>query len=56
MLKLQTGLKNKKVFEWIMNNIRDKIPKLYYHRGKSLSEKKYQTSQKRKSGESVVYH
>ena len=23
-----------------MNKIRDKIPKLYYHRGKSLSEKK----------------
>ena len=57
MLKLQTGLKNKKVFEWIMNKIRDKTPKLYYHRGKSLSEKKkYQTSQKRKSEESMVYH
>ena len=28
MLKFYTGLQNKKVFEWIMNKIKDKIPKL----------------------------
>ena len=51
MLKFYTGLQNKKVFEWIMNKIKDKIPKLQYYQGeKSFIEKNYQTSQKKKSG------
>ena len=51
MLKFYTGLQNKKVFEWIMNKIKDKIPKLLYCQGqKSFIEKNYQTSQKKKSG------
>ena len=33
MLKLYTGLQNKKVFEWIINKIKDKIPKLQYYQG-----------------------
>ena len=47
MLKFYTRLQNKKVFEWIMNKIKNKIPKLqYYQREKSFSEINYQTSQK----------
>ena len=50
-LKFYTGLQNKKVFEWIMNKIKDKIAKLQYYQGKkSFIEKKYQISQKKKSG------
>ena len=33
-LKFYTGLQNKKVFEWIMNKIKDKIAKLQYYQGK----------------------
>ena len=33
MLKLYTRLQNKKVFEWIINKIKDKIPKLQYYQG-----------------------
>ena len=51
MLKFYAGMQNKKVFEWIMNKIKDKIPKLQYHQGKkSFIEKNYQISQKGKSG------
>ena len=51
MLKFYTGLQNKKVFEWIMRKIRDKVSKLQYYQGeKSLIEKYYQTSQKKKFG------
>ena len=51
MLKFYTGLQNKKVFEWIMNKIKDKIPKLQYYLGeKSFIEKNYHTSQNKKSG------
>ena len=51
MLKFYTGLHNKKVLEWIMNKIKDKIVKLQYYQGKkSLIEKNYQTSEKKKSG------
>ena len=50
-LKFYTGLQNKKVFEWIMNKIKDKIAKLQYYQGKkSFIEKNDQTSQKKKSG------
>ena len=50
-LKFYTGLQNKKVFEWIMNKIKDKIAKLQYYQGKkSFIEKNYQTSEKKKSG------
>ena len=50
-LKFYTGLQNKKVFEWIMNKIKDKIAKLQYYQGKkSFIEKNYQTSQKKNSG------
>ena len=50
-LKFYTGLQNKKVFEWIMNKIKDKIAKLQYYQGKqSFTEKNYQTSQTKKSG------
>ena len=48
MLKFYTGLRNKKVFEWIMNKIKDKIAIL--SRKKSFIEKNYRTSQKKKSG------
>ena len=45
MLKFYTGLQHKKVFEWIMNKINYKIPKLQYYQGeKSSIEKNYQTS------------
>ena len=51
MLKLYTGLQNKKTFEWIINKIKDKIAKLQYYQGKRLfTEKNDQTSQKKKSG------
>ena len=51
MLKFYAGLQNKKVFEWIMNKIKDKISKLQYYQGEKLFiEKNYQTSQKKKSG------
>ena len=51
MLKFYTGLQNKEAFEWMINKIRDKIPKLKYYQGKkSFIEKNYQTSQKKKSG------
>ena len=41
-LKFYTGLQNKKVFEWIMNKIKDKIAKLQYYQGKkSFIEKNY---------------
>ena len=47
MLKFYTRLQNKKVFEWIMNKIKNKIPKLqYYQREKSFSEINYQTGRK----------
>ena len=53
MLKFYTGLQNKKVFEWIMNKIKDKIAKLRYYQGKqSFIEKNYQISQN--LGESLV--
>ena len=42
MLKLYTGLQNKKTFEWIINKIKDKIAKLQYYQGKkSFIEKNY---------------
>ena len=51
MLKFYTRLQNKKVFEWIMNKIKNKIPKLqYYRKEKSFNEKNYQTLQKKKCG------
>ena len=51
MLKFYTRLQNKKVFEWIMNKIKNKIPKLhYYQKEKSFNEKNYQTLQKKKCG------
>ena len=57
MLKFYAGMQNKKVFEWIMNKIKDKIPKLQYYQGeKSFIEKIYQTSQKKNPGESLVCH
>ena len=34
MLKFYTRLQNKKVFEWIMNKIKNKITKLQYYQGK----------------------
>ena len=34
MLEFYTVLQNKKVFEWIMNKIKDKIAKLQYYQGK----------------------
>ena len=43
MLKFYAELQNKKVFEWIMNKIKDKIAIL--PRKKSFIEKDYQTSQ-----------
>ena len=43
MLKFYAELQNKKVFEWIMNKIKDKIAIL--PRKKSFIEKYYQTSQ-----------
>ena len=46
MLKFYTGLQNKEVFEWIMNKIKDKIPKLQYDW--KIIEKKYQTLQMKK--------
>ena len=33
MLKFYTGLQTKKLFEWIMNKIKEKIPKLQYYQG-----------------------
>ena len=33
MLKFYTGPQTKKVFEWIMNKIKEKIPKLQYYQG-----------------------
>ena len=57
MLKFYTRLQNKKVFEWIMNKIKNKIPKLqYYRKEKSFNEKNYQTLQRRSVGESLVCH
>ena len=51
MLKLYTGLQNKKTIKWIINKIKDKIAKLQYYQGKkSFIEKNYQTSEKKKSG------
>ena len=57
ILKFYTGLQNKKVFEWTMYKIKDKVPKLQYYQGeKSFTKKNYQTSQKKKKnlGESLV--
>ena len=57
MLKFYTGLQNKKVFEWIMNKIQDKIPKLQYYQGEKSSLKKIIKLLKRKNlGESLVCH
>ena len=51
ILKFYTGLQNKKVFEWTISKIKDKISKLQHFQGeKSFTKKNFQTSQKKKSG------
>ena len=48
MLKFYTRLQNKKVFEWIMNKIKNKIPKLQLPKRKVIQRKKLSNFTKEK--------
>ena len=55
ILKFYTGLQNEKVFEWIMNKIKDKIVKLQYYQGKqSFIEKIIKFLKRKNLGKSLV--
>ena len=51
LVKLHTGLDNFKVFEWIYNQVKDKVPYMQYYKGsESHNVKRYQVTKCKKPG------
>ena len=50
-MKLYTGLDNYDLFEWIYNQVKEKVPFLQYYKGPdSHNLKRYQTGRSKKPG------